>query len=260
MKIGIIGGSGLDDKLEFKDVKSHKVHTPYGAPSSTLKIGRFGEVEVVAIARHGPGHSIMPSNVNFRANIWALREIGVTHVIATTACGSLREEIKPGHFVVIDQFIDRTSKRAQTFHEGSKVCHIQMSDPFCPVLRALIVKTVSDLGIVCHTRGTMVTIEGPRFSSRAESRMFRQWGGDVINMSTVPEVVLAREAELCYASIAMCTDYDSWHEELEAVTLDAVFKTMVSNVTNSHRLLAELLPRITDDDCSCRHALQNALI
>ncbi|MGI6086751.1 MAG: S-methyl-5'-thioadenosine phosphorylase [Kiritimatiellia bacterium] len=260
IKIGIIGGSGLGDRLELDGVRSHKVHTPYGSPSDVVKTGRMGNMEVVVLARHGAGHSIMPSLVNYRANIWALRELGVTHIIATTACGSLREEIAPGHFVIIDQFIDRTTKRNQTFYEGPKICHIPMSDPFCPHIRQALCAAAAEIDIPYHQRGVMVTIEGPRFSTRAESRMFRLWGGDVINMSTVPEVVLAREAGLCYASVAMATDYDSWHDTLETVTIEMVLKTMEDNLANIYRLLPAALPRITLETCACRAAPAQALI
>ncbi|MCA1808516.1 MAG: S-methyl-5'-thioadenosine phosphorylase [Kiritimatiellia bacterium] len=256
--VGIIGGSGLDDNLKLSGVREHKVHTPYGPPSDVLKTGRIGRKEVVLLARHGARHQIMPSLVNYRANLWSMRELGVTHVIATTACGSLREEIAPGHFVFIDQFIDRTTKRAQTFYEGQRVCHIPMSDPFCGNLRRILRNAAGRLAIPHHDAGTVVTIEGPRFSSRAESRMFRQWGGDVINMSTVPEVVLARELGLCYAAVAMATDYDSWHAIHETVSLEMVMQTMQRNQVNFVRLLGAVLGRIRHSACACRDAAAQA--
>lgn len=259
-KPGIIGGSGIDDKLDLSDVKREKMHTPYGAPSDLIMTGKMGGKEVVAVARHGANHRIMPSEVNYRANIWALKEMGVTHVIAATACGSLRETIEPGHLVIIDQFIDRTTKRKQTFYEGHAVCHISMSDPFCPNLRKLLMQSAAKLNIAHHSSGVMVTIEGPRFSSRAESKMFRSWGGDVINMTTVPEVVLAREAGLCYASIAMCTDYDSWHESREPVTLEMVMKTMSKNAANTNKIIADTMQNIQDDNCACRTAATNSFL
>jgi 5'-methylthioadenosine phosphorylase len=259
-KIGIIGGSGLDDKLNMTDVKQVKVHTPYGATSDLVTTGRIGQTEVVAIARHGANHRIMPSLVNYRANIWALRELGATRVIATTACGSLREEIKPGHLVFIDQFIDRTTKRSQTFYEGTQVCHIPMAEPFCPELRKLLADAARQLKLDHHNGGAMVTIEGPRFSTKAESRMFRLWGGDVINMSTVPEVVLAREAGLCYASVAMCSDYDCWHETKESVSIEIVLKTMSVNADNVNRLLQTVLPMIGEPRCDCSKTVHQSLI
>ena len=252
-KIGIIGGSGIDDNLHLTDVKRTKLHTPYGATSDLVITGKLQDVDIVALPRHGADHRIMPSLVNFRANIWAFRELGVTHVIATTACGSLREEIEPGHLVFIDQFIDRTTRRAQTFYEGMAVCHIPMAEPFCPQLRKLFSKVATELKIPHHDRGTVVTIEGPRFSTKAESRMFQMWGGDVINMSTVPEVVLAREAGLCYASIAMSTDYDCWHESKESVTFELILKTMATNAANVLRMFPGVIRGIQDlKPCDCQ--------
>ncbi len=253
-KIGIIGGSGIDDKLHLTDVNRTKLHTPYGAMSDMVITGKLQGMDVVALPRHGSDHRIMPSLVNYRANIWAMRELGVTHIIATTACGSLREEIEPGHLVFIDQFIDRTYRRVQTFYEGMAVCHIPMAEPFCPQLRKLFAKVAGELKIPHHDRGTVVTIEGPRFSTKAESRMFRMWGGDVINMSTVPEVVLAREAGLCYAAIAMSTDYDCWHEAKESVTYELILKTMAENAANVFRMFPEVIRRIQEaGPCDCRN-------
>uniref|UniRef100_A0A7N6FJG1 Purine nucleoside phosphorylase n=1 Tax=Anabas testudineus TaxID=64144 RepID=A0A7N6FJG1_ANATE len=213
----------LDDPDILEGRTERYVDTPYGKPSDALILGKIKNVECVLLARHGRQHTIMPSEVNFQANIWALREEGCTHLLVTTACGSLREEIQPGDIVIIDQFIDRTTKRAQTLYDGQPtspagVCHIPMAEPFCNRTREVLIEVARSLGIKCHVRGTMLTIEGPRFSSRAESLMFRQWGADVINMTTVPEVVLAKEAGLCYASIAMATDYDCWKEHEEAVS------------------------------------------
>ena len=259
-KVGIIGGSGIDDNLHLTKVERTKVHTPYGAPSDLIISGKLNGREVVALARHGANHRIMPSLVNYRANIWALKEVGVTHILATTACGSLREAIAPGHLVFVDQFIDRTTRRLQTFYEGQKICHIPMSEPFCPTLRATLSKIAAELDIAHHDSGTMVTIEGPRFSTRAESRMFQAWGGDVINMSTVPEVVLAREAGICYAAIAMSTDYDCWHESKEAVTIDMIMKTMAGNAEHVNRILPLAIDRIKDGPDQCREAIKTALI
>lgn len=259
-KIGIIGGSGIDDNLHLTQVNRTKLHTPYGATSDLMITGKLQGVEIVALPRHGAGHRIMPSLVNYRANIWALRELGVTHVIATTACGSLREKIEPGHLVFVDQFIDRTTRRAQTFYEGMSICHIPMAEPFCPRLRKLLAQVATELQIPHHDRGTVVTIEGPRFSTQAESRMFQMWGGDVINMSTVPEVVLAREAGLCYAAIAMSTDYDSWHASKEAVSIAMVMQTMARNAEQVNRILPMAIARITDAPCLCRESIKTALI
>ncbi|KAM4604218.1 uncharacterized protein ACJ7VT_018786 isoform 2-T2 [Polymixia lowei] len=251
--IGIIGGSGLDDPDILEGRTEHYVDTPYGKPSDALIVGKIKNVECVLLARHGRQHTIMPSNVNYQANIWALREEGCTHLLVTTACGSLREEIQPGDIVIIDQFIDRTTKRAQTLYDGQPtsppgVCHIPMAEPFCNRTREVLVEVARSLGIKCHARGTMLTIEGPRFSSRAESLMFRQWGADVINMTTVPEVVLAKEAGLCYASIAMATDYDCWKEHEEAVCVDNVLKTMKENANKASSILLTVIPQICQMD------------
>src|SRR3989344_1333885 len=222
IKIGIIGGSGLEDPKILKDAKEIDATTKFGSPSSSLTTGKINDADVVILSRHGKKHTIMPSNVNYRANITALKEQGCTHIIATTACGSLREDIKPGNLVFCDQFIDMTTKRAQTFYDSDKVCHIPMAEPFCEKLRKLLAEAASELKIKHHNKGTVVTIEGPRFSTKAESHMFRQWKADVINMSTVPEVVLAREAGICYAIVAMSTDWDCLMEDKKPVTIDEV--------------------------------------
>jgi 5'-methylthioadenosine phosphorylase len=260
VKIGMIGGSGFDDPDFLTDVKTVKRGTPFGPLSSDLIIGRVGPVEVVIMLRHGKGHRIRPSAVNYRANLWAMKEIGITHIIATTACGSLREQIEPGHLVFPDQFIDWTRTRRSTFHEGDQVVHISVADPFCERLRQLLVQTAASEGIVHHPTGTIVTIEGPRFSTRAESRMFRLLGGDIINMSSVPEAVLAREAGICYAACAMSTDYDTWHHSEEPVTWDMIATTMARNVENVKRVFFSVLPQITYEDCSCRTAIQTAMV
>ncbi|MBI4440860.1 S-methyl-5'-thioadenosine phosphorylase [Candidatus Woesearchaeota archaeon] len=260
IKIGIIGGSGIDDQLGLENVQKIKKHTPYGSPSDVISLGKLGGRDVVAVARHGDKHRIYPSNVNFRANIWALKELGVTHIIGATACGSLREEIKPGHLVFIDQFIDRTTRRHQTFYEGHEVCHIPMAEPFCGQLRALLNESAREQKLDFHPSGTMITIEGPRFSTKAESKMFRMWGADVINMTTVPEVVLAREAGICYAAIAMSTDYDCWHESEESVTLDMILATMKKNADSVRLLLKEVIPMIAFEQCTCKEAIKTSLL
>eukprot|EP01137_Pigoraptor_chileana_P011580 Opistho-2@62681 len=249
IKVGIIGGSGLDDPKLFENRTEKYVDTPYGKPSDALICGNIRGVDCVLLARHGRKHNISPTNVNYRANIHALKSEGCTHLIVSTACGSLREEIAPGQLVILDQFIDRTTKRHSTFYDGAStspqgVCHISMGDPFCAHTRGVVVDVCERLGLPHHKRGTMVTIEGPRFSSRSESHMFRAWGGDVINMTTVPEVVLAKEAGLCYAAIAMATDYDCWRETHEPVTVAAVLATMAANATKVTQLLTEAIPEL----------------
>ncbi len=244
LKIGIIGGSGLDDPNIIKDTRQVSMDTPYGSPSSPLTCGTIDAVEVAILARHGRDHSIYPSGVNYRANIAALKEYGCTHILAATAVGSLREEIEPGHLVFPDQFIDHTRKRETTFFDTGPVTHTPMAEPFCPELRDLLSKSAKDLGIPHHSAKTVVTIEGPRFSTKAESHMFRSWNADVINMSTVPEVNLAREMKIHYASTAMSTDYDCWHEDEEPVTWEMILETMKNNADSVIKLFLDVIPRI----------------
>ncbi|MFA6106674.1 MAG: S-methyl-5'-thioadenosine phosphorylase [Patescibacteria group bacterium] len=248
LKIAIIGGSGIDDPQILKNPVESNPKTPYGPPASPLITGEIGGVSVVVLARHGKDHAIPPTKVPFRANILALKDAGCTHIIATTACGSMREEIKPGHLIFLDQFIDFTKHRNLTFHDD-KVIHTPMADPFCPGLRKALIGSAAELNLDYHAQGTMLTIEGPRFSTRAESRMFKTLGADVINMSTVPEVILAREAGICYASVAMSTDYDCWREAEESVTWDMILKVMEQNAGNVKKLLLNAIPKISFSDC-----------
>lgn len=258
MKIGIIGGSGVGEPQLWDNVEKRKVHTPYGAPSDLLTTGTFQNIDIVALPRHGQNHTIRPSDVNYRANIWAMKELGVTHIIAATACGSLRENIKPGDLVFIDQFVDRTTKREQSFYNGQVICHIPMAEPFCEKLRTLLSAAALQNNILFHAKGTIITIEGPRFSSRAESELFRSWYCDVINMTTVPEVVLAREAGICYAAIAMATDYDCWKSGEEHVSIDLILKTMAANAEKVKTLLKTVIPQVRDWECSCKEAIKTA--
>ena len=260
IKIGIIGGSGLEDPKIMEDFKELNVHTKFGDPSSSLTTGRINDIEVVILSRHGKKHTIMPSNVNYRANILALKEQKCTHIIATTACGSLREEIKPGHLVFCDQSIDRTTKRASTFYDSDKVCHIPMAEPFCAKLRKILSESAAEMKLEHHKKGTVITIEGPRFSTKAESHLFRQWNADVINMSTVPEVVLAREAGICYAVIAMSTDYDCWHSTEKDVNIEMVLKIMHQNAENVKKLLLQTIPKIKYTECQCQEDIKTSVI
>lgn len=251
IKIGIIGGSGLDDPDILLNRKEVDVSTPFGEPSDSIISGQIEDVDCFLLARHNRKHTIMPSNVNYRANLWALKELGCTHVIATTASGSLQQRIAPGHVVFPHQFIDRTTKRASTFYDGAPgspkgICHIPMADPFCEHLREILISSAKELGIEHHERGTVVTIEGPRFSSRAESDMFRAWGGHVINMTTVPEVVLAKEAGLLYAAIALSTDYDCWKADCAHVDVAQVLETMRKNSDKALRIIRKSIPKIKD--------------
>ena len=251
IKIAIIGGSGLDDPRLMRQKKEKKVRTPYGSPSSALTIGKIQGVDTVILARHGKDHSIYPTGVNYRANIHALKEEGCTHILATTAVGSLREKIRPGDLVFVDQFIDFTRHRPLTFHE-KKVVHTPMAEPFCRYLRSILAGSAKQLKLRHHTRGTVVTIEGPRFSTKAESHMFRKLGADVINMSTVPEVALAREAGICYQTIAMSTDYDCWKEGEEPVTWDMILTIMKKNSDNVKKLIMGAIAKIDRFECECR--------
>ncbi len=251
VKVGIIGGSGLDDPDILKDVKEVAVETPYGAPTSVLTCGAIEGIDVVIIARHGKDHSIYPTKVNFRANIWALKEQGCTHILAATAVGSLREEIAPGHLVFPNQFIDHTKKRQATFFDEDVVVHTSMADPFCQNLIDVLSSTAQELNLTYHTGKTVITIEGPRFSTRAESHMFRSWNSDVINMSTVPEVSLAREKKIHYASVAMSTDYDCWHEEEDPVTWEMIKETMGKNADSVIRLFVNAIPKIKEYEDIC---------
>jgi 5'-methylthioadenosine phosphorylase len=260
IKIGIIGGSGLEKLDIFQDAREIMMETPFGKPSSKIIWGKINGIEVFIISRHGPEHKIMPSNVNYRANISSLKRLGCTHILATTACGSLKEKIKPGDFVILDQFIDRTTKRISTFYDRDKVCHIGMAEPFCEKLRQVLIKECKNLKLKYHPKGTVVTIEGPRFSTRAESNLFRQWKADVINMSTVPECVLAREAGICYAAIAMSTDYDCWHLSKETVTTEMILSTMKKNAENVTKILLAAIKQINHEECPCKEAIKYALV
>ena len=239
-KIGIIGGSGLDDPKIINNPKEINIDTPYGPTSDKLISGLIGKKEVIILARHAKGHSISPTNVPYRANIWALKEMGCNRILATTACGSLREEMKPGELVFIDQFIDWTKLRKLTFFE-EKVVHTAMSEPFDFNLREKLIKSADKLKLKYHSKGTMITIEGPRFSTKAESKMYKLWGADLINMSTVPEIVLANELGIAYQSIAMVTDYDCWKENEESVSFELILKRMKENAEKVKKLLVETI-------------------
>ncbi len=244
IKIGIIGGSGLDDPKILKDVKELDVSTEYGKPSSVLTTGEIGGVPVVILSRHGKTHSIAPSQVNFRANIKALKDAGCTHIIATTAVGSLREKIRPGDLVFPAHAIDFTKQRKMTFFDKDEVVHTPVVEPFSKELRNLLSSVADELGFSHHNGATVVTIEGPRFSTKAESFMFRQWGADIINMSTCPEVFLASELGLSYATVAMSTDYDCWKDDEEPVSFEMVMKRMEENAGKVKKLLLKAIPKI----------------
>jgi len=244
--VGLIGGSGLDDPDIIKNATSVNKDTPYGKPSSELTSGRIEGIETILLARHGKNHQYSPTQVNNRANIHALKEMGATHILATTACGSLREKIARGHFVIVDQFIDFTRSRKNTFFDSFEngATHTSMAEPFDAKLRSTLYQTAVALGYPTHNGGTVVTIEGPRFSTRAESHMFRAWGADIINMSIAPEAILANEAGLPYAAVAMSTDYDCWKEDEAPVSWEEILAVFNQNADSVKKLLLHAIPKI----------------
>ena len=259
--VGVIGGSGLYELPGMTDVRWRRVRTPFGDPSDEYCVGRFGGRLVVFLPRHGRGHRIMPSELNFRANIWGLKSLGVEWVISVSAVGSMKEAIRPLDLVVPDQFVDVTKRRVSSFFGDGIVAHVGMADPVCPHLASTLEKAARETGATVHRGGTYVCIEGPQFSTRAESRIFRSWGADVIGMTNVPEAKLAREAELCYATLALATDYDVWHDSHEAVTVEAVIKNLLRNVETAKDVLARLIPAVAPPrTCPCPSLLAHAVI
>lgn len=259
-EIGIIGGSGLYDQSIFENVHEIEVDTPFGKPSDKIVLGEFEGRGVAFLARHGQGHRIAPGEIPARANIYAMKSLGVTHIISPSAVGSLKEELRPLDVVIPDQIFDRTRTRASTFFEGGIVCHIGFKDPFCEALSNLLLEIASGMKKRTH-RGTYVCMEGPQFSTKAESLFYRSCGFDIIGMTALPEAKLAREAEICYATIATVTDYDVWHEAEEDVTIETVIKNVIKNEETVKEILKEAIPRIPlDEDCECRHALDNAIV
>jgi 5'-methylthioadenosine phosphorylase len=262
--VGVFGGSGFYSLMDEAPVEVATVQTPYGPPSDDITLGRIGGVRVAFLPRHGAQHHIPPHAINYRANLWAMAHLGVTRLIAPTAAGSLQPGIKPGDFVVCDQFVDRTYTREQTFFDGPRVVHISAADPYCPDLRARSVALGRELGITVHERGTVVVIEGPRFSTRAESRWYANQGWQVINMTQYPEVVLARELQMCYVNIALITDYDAGLEGvsgIEPVSVAEVVEVMRANNERVRRLIEVLVPALTGGrTCPCPRALEGAVI
>ena len=262
--LGIIGGSGVYDMEGLVERRRVSVASPFGAPSDELLFGTLNGQQLVFLPRHGRGHTIPPSDINFRANIDVLKRVGVTDVISVSAVGSLREELTPGMFVVVDQFIDRTVARARSFFGTGLVAHVSMAQPVCSRLGDHIAAAATEAGIAAHRGGTYLVIEGPQFSSKAESELYRGWGCDVIGMTNMPEARLAREAELCYATVAMVTDFDCWHPAHDAVTVDQVIAVLVANAGNARALLTHAAPRVSRDAgghrCGCRTALEHAIV
>ena len=262
--LGIIGGSGLYDLAGLAETRWVSVDTAWGAPSDQVFLGRLGDAQLAFLPRHGRGHHIPPSEVNYRANIAALKSLGCTDVLSVSAVGSLREDLPPGTFVVVDQFIDRTVARANSFVGSGCVAHVSLAQPVCSRLGRHVVQALRDQGLPHALGGTYIAIEGPQFSTLAESRLYRSWGASVIGMTNLPEARLAREAELCYCSLAMVTDFDCWHPGHDAVTVDAVIGVLLSNAQAAKTLLAGLAGAVTADTeaaaCACRRALDHALI
>ncbi|MBA2427326.1 MAG: S-methyl-5'-thioadenosine phosphorylase [Actinobacteria bacterium] len=256
--IGVFGGSGFYSFLD--DIEEVTVETPYGAPSGPVAVGSIDGHEVAFLPRHGHRHQLPPHKINFRANVWALKELGVQRVIGPCAAGSLKPEVRPGDFVVCDQLVDRTSGRTDTFYDGPITTHVSFADPYCPELRHLTLEAAQDVGITCHDRGTVVTIQGPRFSTRAESRWYQAAGWEVINMTQYPEAYLARELEMCYVNISLITDYDVGLEgEADPVSHAEVLEVFEANNDRLRQLLFSLVPQIPKDRaCPCATALSGA--
>ncbi len=260
-KIGVIGGTGLYGVEGLTDVKEVKIDTPFGKPSDVIIVGKLEEVAVAFLPRHGRGHRIMPTELPSRANIYALKSLGVGHIIAINSAGSLKEGIKPGDLVIPDQLIDRTKSRINTFFGEGIVAHIQFAQPFCPVLSQTLYQAAMEAGARVHPKGTYLVMEGPAFSTRAESDLHRSWGADVIGMTALPEAKLAREAEICYAIIACATDYDVWHETEEAVGVEIILETMHRQEELCKQIIRLAVPKIPDKrDCECTTALRGAIV
>jgi 5'-methylthioadenosine phosphorylase len=261
-KIGIIGGSGLYSIEGFTDVKEIEVRTPFGAPSDKLTIGVLEGKEIVFLPRHGKGHRLNPSEINYRANIFAMKKLGVEQIISVTACGSLRAELKPCDFVLPDQFVDRTNQaRKMTFFENGIVAHVGFADPVCNDLRSRMFKSVLSLGFTVHDGGTYITMEGPAFSTRAESNLYRSWGMDIIGMTNMSEAKLAREAEICYVTLAAITDFDCWYQSAQEVTLDMVMANFSKNIDRARSIIKQVIRDIPDTrTCACQTALKNAIV
>jgi len=262
--LGIIGGSGLYDIDGLVNKKWVKVNSIFGEPSDEILFAELDGLEIRFLPRHGRGHLLTPSNINYKANIEALKKIGVTEIISISAVGSLREDYVPGDFVLVDQFVDRTHSRESTFFQNGLVAHVSMAHPVCSRNGSHILEAAKHESIKIHEKGTYIVMEGPQFSTKAESEIYRKWECDVIGMTNMPEAKLAREAEICYTSVAMVTDFDCWHPNHENVTVDAIIKVLTENATNAKKLIKRFVPFIINDNnsetCTCKKALDNAII
>jgi 5'-methylthioadenosine phosphorylase len=259
--LGIIGGSGLYDMAGLAGVREHTLETPFGAPSAPIVTGLLDGVPIAFLARHGRGHTINPSQVNYRANVYALKSLGVRWLVSVSACGSLRDDYAPGHIVIPDQLFDHTRGRARTFFDGGLVAHVGVAEPFCALLSETLFECIQSAGAVAHRGGAFITIEGPRFSTRGESNVYRAWGMSLIGMTTSPEAFLAREAEMCYAVMAHVTDYDVWHVSAEAVSVEQVIRVLNRNTEFAQQAIRALAARL-DLSQACEHqdALRSSLI
>lgn len=259
--LAVIGGSGLYEFEDLIEVKTLEVSTPFGKPSSPITLGKIASRTVAFLARHGIGHVFPPSKVPYRANIYALKSLGVKKIVSVSACGSLREAYAPGHIVIPSQVFDFTHKRERSFFDTGLVSHVSVADPFCESLSNLVEESLIELNATYHRGGTYITIEGPRFSTKGESGLYRQWGMDIIGMTASPEVFLAKEAEICYATMAHVTDYDVWHVSEETVNVDMVVRTLKKNVKLAQAAIKLITANIsTSDSCECENSLQNAII
>lgn len=258
VRLGVIGGSGLYAMDELQDVSSKTIVTPYGMPSDDILLGTLRGTRVAFLPRHGRGHRFTPSEVPYRANIWALKSLGVPYILSVSAVGSMKENIEPGHMVLVDQFIDRTTDRARSFFGDGIAGHVTFADPICETLRGYALESARKTKATIQDRGTYICIEGPTFSTRAESMLFRSWGVDVIGMTNLPEARLAREAGMSYATLALATDYDCWHEEEENVSVEAVIATLKNNVANAQDVITNLAERLGADDVSATSPVADA--
>jgi 5'-methylthioadenosine phosphorylase len=259
--IGVIGGSGLYDIEGLTAVREVRMRTPFGSPSDTITVGTLAGTRVAFLSRHGRGHRLNPSEINYRANIYALKALGVLRIVSVSAVGSMKESIEPGDVVIPDQFIDLTKRRVSTFFEGGLVAHVAFGHPICPAVAQVLASSGEGLGASLHRGGTYLCMEGPQFSTKGESQLYRQWGVDVIGMTNMPEAKLAREAELCYASMALVTDYDCWHQTEQPVTVEAILTTLHHNVALAKRMLLAAVPSlVAAPACSCHRALDNAIV
>jgi len=259
--LGVIGGSGLYDMDGLEDVTKHIIETPFGKPSSPIITGTIEGIRIAFLARHGIGHHITPSEVPYLANIYGLKSMGVERIISVSACGSLKEEMAPGHIVIPDQVFDNTHHRTRTFFGDGLVAHIGVAEPFCRDLSSQLRTAITESGGTVHDRGTYITIEGPRFSTKAESNIYRSWGVSIVGMTASPEVFLAREAEICYATMAHVTDYYVWHDSEEPVSVEIVFQTLNKNTDLAKRSIRTLLKNFRRErDCECKSALQSAIV